>query len=441
MSTGPQNLPPTLAETSPIANGIALTREPLAFFARLAREAGDFAYYALSDRSVYFVNDPRLVREVLLTHEGDFAKWAFNESYNLIFGQGLIGTHGEPHRKMRKVATPPLQPSRLGRYVEAIVEAAQRRQKGWPEGKLDLTREMALITLDAIGQALFSVSLGERAGQIVEATQTLLRMSTKLGGMPENNDAFQEANATISRIAQDLIDQGPGRTGDGNLLATLIAAQRAGTMSASQLRAEIRTFILAGYVTTAQSLAAAFWLLARHPAAQETLHQETDRVLQGNLPRLENLSQLSFGEMVVLETLRLYPPVWVFGREALRDVQLDGVLIESGKELVICPWLLHRNPEFFPEPDSFTPSRWRDDARGRLPRGVYLPFSIGARSCLGEHFAMMESILVLASVAREWTFRELPGAPDPAWSPQLLYWPRRGIHLEAARRRPLPSPA
>ncbi len=423
-----------------MANGIALMRDPFAFFTRLSAEAGDFAHYVLSDRIVYFVNDPRLVREVLITHEGSFAKWAFNESFRAIFGTGLIGSHGEVHRKVRKIAHPPMQPSQLGRYVEVIADLTQRRQKKWREGEIDLSREMSLLTLEVIAQVLFSVSLGERAEMIVQATHTLLRLSTKLGGVPEDLKAFHEANGTISRIAQELIDQGPDRSDDGNLLATLIAAQRAGAMSADQLREEIRTFILAGHVTTAQSLACAFWLLARDPASQEMLHQEVDAVLKGESPRLEHIAHLPFCEMVMLETLRLYPPVWVFGREALREVSIDGVTIESGKELVICTWLLHRNPKVFREPGTFNPNRWRGDARQSLPRGSYLPFSTGARNCLGEHFAMMESALVLASVAQEWKFRELPGGPDPAWSPQLLYWPRRGIHLEAVRRHHGVSP-
>src|SRR3954465_12112217 len=128
MSIPPEKLPPTLRETSPLANGIALTRDPLGFFSRLQREAGDLAHYVLNDRVVFFVNDIRLVREILIARESDFAKWAFNESFRAIFGQGLIGSHGELHRQMRKIAHPPMQPSRLGRYVEIIVELTQKRQ-------------------------------------------------------------------------------------------------------------------------------------------------------------------------------------------------------------------------------------------------------------------------------------------------------------------------
>ena len=436
MSTLSHHLPPTLPDTSPVANGIALTREPLVFFERLAREAGNFAHYALNDRVVYFVNEPKLIREVLVANEDSFRKWAFNDSFRLIFGDGLIGSYGELHRKVRKVAQPSLQQNRLARYAETIVDLAERRQNDWREGEIDLSSEMTLLTVEVIARVLFSTSLGDRARKILEATHTLMRLSTKLGGAAEDVRAFAEANATVSTITEELLDEGAAAGGEGNLLSHLLAAHARDEngISRDQLREEMRTFILAGHVTTAQSLACACWLLARDPVSEKKLHEEVDTVLAGRRPRAEDLPRLSFCEMIMLETLRLYPPVWVFGREALRDVNLDGFTLLAGSELVICSWLLHRSPRLFPEPESFDPERWRNNARARLPRCSYLPFSTGPRNCLGEHFALMESVLVLASIAKKWKFRELPGQHDPGWTPQLLYWPRRGIRLKAKYR-------
>ena len=436
MSTVAQNLPPTLPDTSPVANGIALTRDPLGFFVRLAREAGNFAHYELTDRIVYFVNDHKLAREVLVVHEDDFEKWAFNDSFNLVFGDGLIGSHGDLHRKMRRIAQPPLQKERFARYATTIVDVTEERQRTWSAGEIDLSREMTLLTVDVIGRALFSTSLGKRADKIFEATRTLMLLSTRLGGAAEEVQGFHAANATISEIAQQLVDEFDRSQNDGSLLAHLLSARDRGEpgMSDHQLREELRTFILAGHVTTAQTLACALWLLARDEASQKKLQEEVDTVLAGRVPRAEDLPQLVFCEAIILEALRLYPPVWVFGREALTEVQLNGYPIKTGEELVVCAWLLHRNPEIFPEPESFKPDRWLGDARAKLPRCSYLPFSSGPRSCLGEHFALMESVLVLASIAQHWQFRELPDRPDPGWSPQLLYWPRRGIRLRAEQR-------
>ena len=433
MSILQENLPPTLTDSSPVANGIALSRNPLPFFARLAREAGDFAHYVLTDRIVYFVNDPQLVREVLIVHEESFSKWSSHDSFRLVFGTGLVGSQGELHRTIRKTAQQPLQSNRMPRFAQTIVELTERRQRSWGEGELDLSREMTLLTLEVIGQALFSISLGERAERIADATHALMQFNTKLSAADDLR-AFEEANATITAVTHDVIDEAGAGPAHESLLSVLIAAQRAGVMSRDQLVQEIRTFLLAGHVTTAQTIACALWLLARRPGLQDRLGQEVDRVLGGRSPQAADVPQLAFCEMVFLETLRLYPPVWLFGRHALRDVQLDGHTIEAGKDLVICLWLLHRNAQFFPEPDTFNPDRWQNDARARLPRCVYLPFSTGARSCLGETFATMESILVLASIAQQWRFRELPGSPDPGWSAELLYWPRRGVRLRAEHR-------
>ena len=425
-------LPPTLRDTSAIANGVALTRDPLGFFTRLNREAGGFAHYVLSDGIMYFVNDPELVRRILIKHEPDFDKWAFNESFRQIFGTGLIGSHGETHRKSRKVAQPPLQPAHLSGLAEMIVRLTNEHLRAWPEGEVDLTHEMSLLTIEVIGHTLFGISLGKRNNRIHEATMTMLRLSTKFGGAPRETTEFRAANEDLTLITQELMDEAIARDDDAGLFAVL----RAGEIPPPQLREEIRTFLLAGHVTTAQTLACACWLMCRHPEVRQAWHNEVDQVLAGRCPDWDDIRRLPLCEMVLLETLRLYPPVWVFGREALNEVEFEGALLHRGDKLVICPWLLHRNPEHFPEPEKFDPSRWRDDARSRLPRGNYLPFSTGARSCLGEHFAMMESILVLACLAQHWNLAELPDQPDPGWSAHLLYWPRRGIHLQATPRNP-----
>jgi cytochrome P450 len=329
--------------------------------------------------------------------------------------------------------------------AETIVRLAEQRQENWTEGEINLSREMTLLTLDVVGEALFFVSLGERSTEICDAITALLRLSTRIGAAPDETEAFHQANDTVSRIADEIIEEGRAKGENGSLLASLIASEQAGIISAAQLREEVRTFLLAGHVTTAQSLACAFWLMSRHPAVREKLEAEADQTARrigepghnpsDRSPSFEDIPRLRFCEMVMLETLRIYPPVWVFGREALRQVELQGTVLRVGDKLVICPWLLHRNPAVFSEPEAFRPERWENDARSHLPRGSYLPFSTGARNCLGEHFAMMESTLVLASLARHWKFDELPGRPDPGWSAHLLYWPRRGIHLQATRRR------
>ena len=132
--------------------------------------------------------------------------------------------------------------------------------------------------------------------------------------------------------------------------------------------------------------------------------------------------------------LRMYPPVWVLGRDAVKPIQLGDYSLAAASKIVICSWLLHHSNRHFPDSEKFQPERWEDDLRNRLPRGSYIPFSIGSRNCMGERLAMIEATLVLASVAQQWKFAELPDKPDPGWTPQVIYWPQRGIRLAAKLR-------
>lgn len=436
------SLPPTLPNASHLANGLALKRDPFAFFSRLAREAGDFACYTVaSGETIYFVNDPALVREVLGAQEANFTKWAFNSSFRLIFGQGLNGSEGLLHRHMHRVARPALLPGRVPDYAATMLELSAAHQARWREGELDLGSAMSLLTVEIMAKTLFDVQLDDVAGDILGVGQTLQKLSDRLGSSPADDREFNAANTRLSEIARELIrrHRAAGRS-DDTLLGLLLAAQSENRehrelVTDEQIVEELRTFLLAGHVTTANVLSCAFWLLSREPAVAAELRRNLDTVLGNRAPTLADLPALEICERIFLETVRLYPPVWVLGREALRDVQLGGYTVPAGAKLVIVPWTLHRDACLFPEPERFDPARWADNARSRLPRGSFIPFSAGARSCLGERFAMLEGTLLLASVAQGWSFDEIPGRPAPGWSPQAILWPRRGVWLQATRRR------
>jgi cytochrome P450 len=262
----------------------------------------------------------------------------------------------------------------------------------------------------------------------------LQQLSFRTGTSALDDRVFDQANDQITHLARELIETHPPEHDD--LMGEVLRAQRMsdGKITIDQIIQEVRTLILAGHVTTANVIACAFWLLSRDSALEAKLHDEIGSVIGERKVTLDDLPSLKFAEMVLLETLRLYPPVWVLGREALMEVRLGGFSLPANAKLVVCPWLLHRDPKTFPEPHRFYPERWRDDLRSCLPRGAFIPFSIGPRSCIGERFAMMEGMLILASVAQRWKFAELPDKPDPGWTPQVIYWPKRGIRLAAKLR-------
>ncbi len=421
-------------------------RDPLGFYVRLAREAGPFAHFTVpSGTALYFVNDPALVREVLVTRPEDFIKWNFNEKFAQVFGQGLIGSQEPRHRQMSRVARPAFQSGRSESYARQMTRLIGEQLAGWREGPIDLTRAMNALTLEVVAHCLLGIMLEPGEPEAIHAASDTLQRHIMRLGNPAGADerAFAAANAEVTRLVRGLLarHRAAVRAGEtDDLVDLLLAAGRhdPDLVTAAQIEDELRTFLLAGYVTTASALSCACWLLARHSEAGATLARQVRAVLGDRAPAYEDLPALADPcEAVFLETLRLYPPGWGFGRETTRELILGGYTLPAGANLVICPWLLHRDPDRFPEPECFLPARWTGgELRTRLPRGSFLPFSAGTRSCLGERFATMEATLVLATVVQCWTFSELPGRPDPGWTPRVTLWPQHGVTLRITPAAP-----
>ena len=437
-------LPPTLPDTSPLANVLALKRDLLGFFTRLAREAGSFAHYTTGPGNVfYFVNDPAPIREVLVRQEDAFRKWSLSDTYHLVLGRSVVTSDEPLHRKLQAVERPAFHQNRMPEYARLMVEAATERQTAWDEGEMEVEREMHALALEVAAQTFFSTSVAEGLDAHLDAAAAIRRLSGQFGSSGQEDDAFLEANGHFVAFARELLDRRRQDGGsDADLLALLLHAQlRDGeTMTDAQIVDEIRAFLLAGHLTTATVMAGTLWLLSRDLETQAALHRELDAVLGGRAPTLADVPALGWCERVFLEALRLFPPVWVLHREAVRPVRLGGYDLPAGAKLLIIPWTLHRVPEIFPEPERFLPARWENDARSRLPRGAFLTFAAGSRSCMGERFAMVEGVLLLATLLQRWRFEPSPRQQELVWYPHIVLWPRRGVLLRATQRGPSPSP-
>ncbi len=440
----PPELPPTFSDATPLVNALTLRRDPFAFFTRLAAEAGPVAHYQLPSGTVYFFNDPALIREVLTSQAANFLKWEYNGGLHEIVGDGLLTSEGRLHQRMQRVVAPVFHQGRVPEYARQMIDLTRQRLATWEDDAvIDVGREVGRLTLDIVAQVLFGVPLEGWRETVRDATHAALLRSDRLGTSAGDDREFYASIARLDEVAAFILAE-RRRQGlaDGDLVDLLLHAQEtdAELVTDTQIRAEIRTFLLAGHVTVANVLAGALWHLAHDPALGAALGAHVDAILDGRPgrpPTLADLPELGLCENVLWETMRLYPPTWVLGREALGEVRLGGYTLPRGAKLVIVPWLLHRDPARFPEPEAFQVSRWEGNARADLPRGAYLPFSIGPRSCLGERFAMLEGMLLLSMIAGRWEFRELPDGPDPGWSPQVILWPRRGIRLRATRRQPV----
>jgi cytochrome P450 len=338
-------------------------------------------------------------------------------------------------------------------YGEQMVEFGVRHRERWRDAQeLDLHREMMGLTLAIVGKTLFGADVEGDAPDVGDALTTILgmfdetalflllfaagRYVDRIQRLPlPAARRFREARARLDAVIYRLIDEARrGGAGGTDLLSRLLQARDAGTgMTDEQVRDEAMTLFLAGHETTAVALTWTFYLLARHPSVEEKLHAELEEVLGGRPPEPDDLPRLTYTRNVLSESMRLYPPVWEIGRQPVRDVEIGGYLLPRGTVVGMSQFVVHRDERWYPEPRRFDPERWEPDEEAKRPRYSYFPFGGGPRLCIGESFAWMEGILLLATIAQEWRFRLVPGHPI-ALDPKITLRPKYGMRMTASAR-------
>jgi cytochrome P450 len=426
---------------------LRFTRDPLAFVISMAQAGGDVVHYRLAARHVFLLKHPDLVREVLVVRQHDFAKGEGLRWARRFLGDGLLTSEGELHTRQRRLAQPAFHRQRIGSYGAVMVAHADAARRRWKDGEeLLLDREMVRLTLAITGKTLFDADTEGQAAEIGGALTDIIRLFPRfalpLGGLlnalplPANR-RYERGRRRLDEIVYGLIEERRRDGRDrGDLLSMLMLARDedgGAGMSDRQLRDEVMTLLLAGHETTANALSWTFYLLGQNPDAEARLHRELDDVLGGRLPTVDDLPRLRYSENVVAESMRLFPPAWALGRRSLKDQELGGARVARGSLVMSSPYLMHRDARFFPDPLRFEPDRFTPEARAARPKFAYFPFGGGARACIGEPFAWMEGVLVLATIAQRWRLRLVPGHPV---EPQALITlrPRYGILARAERR-------
>ncbi|HEV2299168.1 MAG TPA: cytochrome P450 [Candidatus Acidoferrales bacterium] len=430
--------------------GIALQvrKGGLAVLAQAARDYGDVVHIPLAfGQSRILINHPDLVEQVLVLQHNKFQKTALaRAATEKLLGNGLLNSEGEFWRRQRRLAQPAFQKSRVNEYAATMIEHALAHADKWREGEeREMSEEMSRLACGVAVKTLFGVDVGPEADRIGENLTFLMRFQMdRLRSpirLPQNfptpkqrraQAAFDFLDAYVYRI----IAERRARGGDGtDLLSRLIAAmdEDGSQMTPQQLRDETMTLFLAGHETTALTLAWTWYLLARNPSAESRLHEELTRFIGTRSVRPEDLESLPYLDAVIREALRLYPPAYVIGRLAIEPVELGGYSFPAGTTILMSPWILHRDPRYFAEPDSFCPERWLDGLAARLPSHAYFPFGGGPRRCIGQGFAMMEAALVTATLARCFHFELSSGQPvEP--EPLVTLRPHGGIRMKIHRR-------
>ncbi len=443
---GTKRYPPGPKEHYPLQFLFALQNDPITLLLESARQYGDIVHFKIGSEHIFSLNHPRYIEEVLVTSNRQFAKSRGLKFAKRILGEGLLTSEGEFHLRQRRLIQPAFHRQRIAQYARAMVDYAARTRDQWRDGAtLDIHTEMMRLTLAIVAKTLFDADVEAEAGEIGAALTASLQMFRRLNQpfgealdrlpLPSNRRfrrAQERLDATVYRIIAERRASGEDR---GDLLSMLLQAEDDDRtpMTARQVRDEAMTLFLAGHETTANALTWSFYLLSQHPAVADRLRAELDAVLGGRLPTVEDISRLSYTANALTESMRLYPPAWVIGRETIRDYALNGWDLPAHSLILMSQYVVHRDPRYFSKPDRFEPERWTPEFKAELPRFAYFPFGGGPRVCIGEPFAWTEGVLLLATLAQRWQMHLAPGQRIGLLS-QITLRPKYGMRMIVERR-------
>jgi cytochrome P450 len=422
----------------------AFREDPLRFLVATAREHRPVARFHLGRVDVRLFSQPSAIKRILQDNNENYGRQTRSHAaLRATLGNGLITSDGEFWRRQRRISQPAFHKQRIAGFATAMTSAAEElaeRWRGLAAGgeSLDIFPELLRVTLQILGRSLFSLELGGASAAVGEGLDVVLHHTIEtlhsILPVPEvvptpANRRFKAALRTLDTVVLELIERRRRSGGSQNdLLSMLVESRDAETgegMTDRQLRDEVMTLMLAGHETTSVALSWAFSFLSRHPAVRRTLEDELKAVLGGRPAGLEDLPKLRYTRMVLEETMRLFPPAWVVTRSAIADDEVDGFLVPAGALVIVSPYVTHRDPALWPNPEGFDPLRFEASEQ---PRYAYFPFGGGPHLCIGAGFAMMEAQIVLATVAQHVRLDLVPGHPVEA-EPLVTLRPRHGIHM------------
>jgi cytochrome P450 len=431
----------------------ALRSDALNFVTHLRDTYGDIAYIRSHLFNAALLSNPEWIRQVLVTDARRFEKSYGLKRLRKVLGDGLLTSEGDFHRRQRRMLQPAFHKNPMRQYAAPMIDYALQTRARWQDGEeLRIDLEMMRLTLAIVGKTLFDSDVegdadevGVALGDLFEAfprllmpfAEALLRVPTR------GNRRVLRVRRIIDETIYRVIDERRARPEQADdLMSMLLSAQDeddGSGMSAKQARDEALTLFLAGHETTALALSWAFYLLARHPEVQTRLFAEVDAVLGPRDATFDDFERLPYTYKVIKETLRLYPPAAVLGRQALEDCRFGPYTVPGGRSMVFfSPYAMQRDPRYYDEPERFSPERWTPEFEAALPKFAYFPFGGGPRICIGEGFAWLEAVLALATLSQHWALESVGRAEvTPKFSVTLR--PEGGIVMRARRRTAVAS--
>jgi len=415
-------------------------RDTLGFVTR-CRDYGDVVRTRFLYINAYFLYNPADIESLLTTNAKSYRKARSLRSpffYRLV-GNGLVTSEGDFWRRQRRLAQPAFHRQRISSYGDVMVQYAERAFGNWKPGeRRDLARDMTRLTLEIVVKTLFNSDVSNDADHVGEILSRLVKPFASQATLkwildnrlptPGHRSYFRSVSEIDRIVFRIIAERRASGYDEGDLLSMLLQAQDedGSQMTDAQLRDEVMTLFLAGHETTALALSWSWYLLATHPEAEEKFHAELRGVLGGRAPNVSDLPRLKYTEMIAKEAMRLYPPAYAVGREAIEDTEIGGYHVPKHTQLFAFQWVTHRDSRYFDEPDAFKPERWSNGEQ--VAKYAYFPFGGGPRQCIGNYFAMMEVVLLLATIGQRFRF-----SLDPAHKvevlPVLSLRPKNGIKV------------
>jgi cytochrome P450 len=439
-----------------VGNMPDFTKNRLALFQRMAR-VGDVCGLHFGPFPGIFFNRPEHVQSILVEHVDDFDKGValLHHALPPLIRDGIFCSEGGFHRHQRKLMAPPFQPRHIVSYADIMSHYGEQIQQTWPDGGvIDVNQQMTGLTMSIIGKALFDTDVFTETDELGEAMVVtfayLSHVTSAFFTLPYSwptplNRRTRKAIQILRRRIRCFIDERRNNSTERNDLLSLLLRARTEDgepMSDEQLMAECLNLFCAGHESTATTLTWTWYLLCQHPEIYQKVQREVDTVLRGRTPTYADLEQLPYCLQVFKEALRLYPPAYFTCRRALRDTEIDGYRVPKGRFVILAPYTLHRREEYFPEPELFKPERFTPEREKQRPRYAYVPFGAGPRVCIGNHFALMEGHLLLATLAQRVTFSLAPGQTiEIGPLHRLILRPSGEVNLRVKKRSSSPQPA
>jgi cytochrome P450 len=401
-------------------------RDPIHYLMKIAQDYGDVVCLPVGPAKVYMLTSPRYVGHVLQHNHKNYRKSDFYKKVQPVLGLGMITSDGDLWRSQRQLTQPAFRRERIMALGEIMLERTNEAVSRWqgPAARhepIDISFEMMQLSLEIIVRAIFSRDIGSDADTIVDCVTTMLaeaeRRVWSLYDLPlaiptPNNRRVSAALKTLNAIILRLIAERRSESEEQNDLLSFLLAARTDDgepWSDQQLLDQVKTLIVAGHETSGSALSSTWYLLSKHPHIREKLEREVAQVVGDRAVAVADLPKLTYTKMVIQEAMRIYPPAWTISRAAIEDDVVGGYRIPAGATVMLSPFLVHRNPKYWPNPEGFDPDRFDRDNKDAIADFSYLPFGGGARKCIAEHFAMMEMVLAVATIAQRYRLDLVPG--------------------------------